>query len=218
MNLAEAAQANWNKLNEKSDVAQMLEQVSNWGTIAVVGGAVRDWFFDKTPRDIDLVVDCPASVLETLSKYKAIKNRFGGYKVSLNKIDFDIWGLDSTWAFKNNPAFSQKLETIPETVFLNLDAVIYYPSTKSVLDKGFSQAMESKELDTVYQPNPYPYLCVSKSLVALKKYNLKTSARLKDYIREQESRGYSQKSFNVYQKLQYGDTIFDYNECMSRVT
>jgi hypothetical protein len=217
MNLAESTQSNLVKLCENPKISQLLEEVKSWGKAAVFGGAVRDWSFGNQPRDIDVVVDCPSQALDALIKYKAKKNRFGGYKLTLDKVEFDIWNLDSTWAFGNDPKFSKKLETIPQTVFLNVDAVAYCLDDKAILDKGFTKAMESRVLDIVYEPNPYPYLCVSKSLVALKKYDMKASPRLRSFIRDQEGRGYTAKSFNVYQKVQYGDTVLDYTDCMNRV-
>lgn len=204
-------------MRENSNIACMLNEIMECGPSVIMGGAIRDWQLGKTPHDIDIVVDCPTERLEILSKYKPLKNKFGGYKLTLNKTEFDIWNLDSTWAINNNSKFEKQISTLPETVFLNIDAIMYYMRTGELVDKGFAQAMKSRMLDIVYEPNPYPYFCVSKSLVTMQKYDLQPSQRLKQFIRDQEGRGYSERNFIVYQNVYYGSKVYDFKECMSRV-
>lgn len=216
MKMAEVAQSSLVKLREDSTISQMLDRISKCGTTVIVGGAVRDWYLSKAPRDIDIIVDCSDSQLENVLR-QSKKNKFGGFKLTLNKVEFDIWSLCSTWAFNNDSKFAKNMETVPETVFLNLDAITFCPSTGVVLDKGFTQAIESRMLDTVYQPNPYPYFCVSKALTALVKYDLYASDNLKKFIRGQEDRGYSEACFNRYQKVSYGDVVFSYKDCLGRL-
>lgn len=50
---------------------------------------------------------------DVLRKYNTKINRFGGYKISFNDINVDIWRIENTWAFKNqkiNNKKSQKKE------------------------------------------------------------------------------------------------------------
>lgn len=218
MSLIENIKNSLDKIQEDASIAQMLHRIKSSGDVSILGGALRDWSLNRQPRDIDVVVNCSASKLDDLLQHKAKKNRFGGFKIELNKVEFDIWNLDSTWAFKNDPKFNKKMEEVPETVFLNIDAIMFDLCSNKILDKGFEQAMESKLLDIVYEPNPYPYLCVSKALIALHKYDMRPSKRLADFIRVQLDNGYTQKSFNMYQKVNYGDDrIFNFEECLKRV-
>lgn len=218
MRLLENIRNSLSKIQEDTSTAQMLHRLKSGGDVSILGGAIRDWSLGRQPRDIDIVVGCPAPKLEDLLQHKAQKNRFGGFKIELNKVEFDIWSLDTTWAFKNDPKFNKKMEEVPETVFLNIDAIMFDLSGEKILDKGFGQAMETKTLDIVYAPNPYPYLCVSKALIALHKYDLRPSQRLSEFICDQINNGYTLKSFNMYQKVNYGDDrIFNFEECMSRV-
>lgn len=52
------------------------------------------------PRDFDIAVkiNTPSEYLfeEIINKYQYRKNRFGGYKVIVDKIEFDIWNLKDT--------------------------------------------------------------------------------------------------------------------------
>lgn len=218
MNLVEIAQRNLASLTEDPDIAQLMGRVRGLGSSLVLGGAIRDWFFGNPPKDIDIVVDCPASDLVFLDKYKGTtKNKFGGYKLNVGKTDFDIWSWEHSWAMMNNPKFGKGIDTITRAVFFNMDSIGYRLDTQEVVDNGFKAALESKTLDIVYEPNPYPFLQVSKALVMLKKYGLKASNKLHFYVEEQKARGYNQSSFARYQKLNYGDTIYDYDECMKNV-
>lgn len=212
--IAKVAQRNLDSLKEDSQIAQLLNTVSGFGSSLILGGAIRDWFFGNPPKDIDIVVDCPASKLEALNEYSNKKNKFGGHKLTVGKTDFDIWSWEHSWALMNNPKFNRGLETITQAVFFNMDAIGYRLDTGEVVDNGFKAALESKTLDIVYEPNPFPFLQVSKALIMLKKYGLAPSVKLRSYVEGQQARGYNQGSFVRYQKLNYGDEIYNYDECM----
>lgn len=218
MNLTETAQRNLSILKEDPQIAQLLNMVSDCGPSLVLGGAIRDWFFGNPPKDIDIVVDCTASELDFLNKYmRATNNKFGGHKLKVSKTDFDIWSWEHSWAIMNDPSFGKGIDTITRTVFFNMDSVGFRLDTQEIVDNGFRAALENKVLDIVYEPNPYPFLQVSKALVLLKKYELKASDKLHSYIEDQKARGYNQGSFIKYQKLNYGDAIYEYEECIKNV-
>lgn len=207
--------SNLSKLQENSNLKQLLTQLSGLGPSLVFGGAVRDWIVGKTPRDIDIVIDCNIKNLSILDRYKGVKNKFGGYKLLVEGIEFDIWSLENTWALKNDTKFEKKLATIPFTAFLNLDAIAYRLDSQEIYENGFQRAMTSKVLDIMYEPNPYPFLCVSKALCALSKYDLSASDNLKRYVDEQKSRGYNKKSFEKYNEMV--GINFNYEECLKRI-
>lgn len=214
MNLAAIAQRNLDSLKEDPQIAQLLSTVGGFGSSLILGGAIRDWFFGNAPKDIDIVVDCPASKLESLKEYSNKRNKFGGHKLTVSKTDFDIWSWEHSWALMNNPKFNKGIETITQAVFFNMDAIGYRLDTGEVVDSGFKAALESKTLDIVYEPNPYPFLQVSKALIMLKRYGLVPSVRLRSYVDGQQARGYNRGSFVRYQKLNYGDEIYNFDECM----
>jgi hypothetical protein len=86
-----------------------------------------------------------------------------------------------------------------------------------IIDCGLVAAMENKVLDITDETNPHPFLQVSKALIVLKKYDLSPSDKLRYFIENQKARGYNKVSFTKYQQLNYGDTIYEYDECMGRV-
>jgi hypothetical protein len=204
-----------NKLKEEPTIDNLLNKLRSLGPTAIFGGALRDWTLGKPPRDIDIVLDCPSKELEFLNSFKAEKNRFGGYYLKVGGTDFDIWNLESTWAIKNDSKFEKKLEVLPKTSFFNMDAITYRLDTKSFQDEGFTQAVTSRTLDIVYEPNPFPFLCVSKALIALSRYDFVPSANLKRYCDDQISRGYTRKSFDKY--IEIRNMQADYDDCIKRL-
>lgn len=209
-------ESNLLNLKQSSAIATFLEELGSLGPSLILGGAVRDWIYGKPHRDIDIVVDCSPSNLEWLSKYSAEKNRFNGYYLKVDGIEFDIWALDSTWALKKDKSFEKTLRTIPRTVFLTMDAVGYRLDTKEVYDSGFNHTVSNKQLGIMYEPNPFPFLCVSRALVGLVKYDLTPTLNLKNYIDEQVSRGYNKKSFDKY--LEMRNIQGNFEEAMARVS
>jgi hypothetical protein len=213
MNLTEIVQRNLVSLKENLAILQLLDAIGGLGPSLILGGAIRDWVFGNRPKDIDIVVDCPANKL-TLDDYQSTKSKFGGIKLTVDEIDFDVWSREHSWAFKNEPSLNEGLDTVTQVVFFNADAIGYRLDSDRIVDHGFSSAIDSRILDIIYEPNPFPFLQVSKALILFKKYDLSPSSRLRDYIEEQIARGYARESFIKYQKLNYGDTIYQYDECV----
>lgn len=215
MNILESTQNNISVLLKNEKLTKFFDELHECGSTLILGGAVRDWFVGKPPRDIDIVVNCIPSKLDFILKYKGKKNVFGGFKVKIEGVEFDIWSLESTWALKNDNNFLKRLPTLPKTVFLNIDAVGYCSDINLIYENGFLQAMTDKKLDIVYEPNPYPFFCVSKALCSLIKYDLETTDNLKNYIANQKDRGYTKKSFDKYNEL--NGLNYDYEEAIKRL-
>jgi hypothetical protein len=192
---------NLKKVQENSDIATLFKRLSDAGPAAVFGGAVRDWVLGKTPRDIDIVLDCPINSLSFISNMEHKKNKFGGYHLVVGGVEFDVWNLDASWAFKADASFTKNLKTLTKTCFFNMDAVLFYLDTGHLQDDGFTAAIESKKLDIVYEPNPFPFLCVSKALCALRKYEMTPTDNLRRFIGDQMARGYTRKSFTKYAEM-----------------
>jgi hypothetical protein len=77
--------------------------------------------------------------------------------------------------------------------------------------------LDNQTLDILCEPNSNPFILVSKVLIILKKHSLTPSANLKYFIESQLARGYSSLSFTKYQKVSFGDTIYEFDDCIKRV-
>jgi hypothetical protein len=156
----------------------LINQLQQCGEVLLFGGAVREYNdtrFNSMPRDFDLVInkgDNNINLEDILKNFSYKKNRFDGYKLQVDSLEFDIWELEKTWAFKENKVqcsqeeYSYKLQ---DTVFLNIDSVVYNLTTKELYNKKYKEAMKNKELDVILEENPYKELNIMRALVFKKK-------------------------------------------------
>jgi len=156
------------------------------------GGAVRkyiesgnNFFEDNLPRDFDFVLkkQYDFNLDDIFQSYNYKKNRFGGYKVILNNLTFDVWELSNTWAIKNKYVeLSEK--KLCETVFLNIDAIVYDFHNKKLYDEKYQEAKKKRCLEMVLEKNPCKELNLVRSMIFKQKYQMSYSDKLKAVFEE----------------------------------
>lgn len=170
------------------DARACLNCLCKEGELLLFGGAVRDFYENKyslLPRDFDIVVNTDLTNLDHCFKdlqYK--RNRYGGYKLNFGTVNFDIWTLSSTWAFREQIIENVSVKNLLKTVFFNFDAIVYNFESRTVYDGGYTKARENGCLDIILEQNPHPELCVLRAFVFKKKYNISFGHRLQKYINE----------------------------------
>lgn len=170
-------------LENRPQASDLLMRLSTIGNLVLFGGAVRDALASQDPRDIDIVVDGkPSAIDQVLCNFVSTKNRFGGYSVSLEGNKYDIWSLESTWAFRERLVQNVSIDNLVETVFLNIDSVAVNLSTGDAYANRFLDALNTNVLDIVLSENPFPPLCVVRALVLKNKRSLSYSNALMKYI------------------------------------
>lgn len=172
-----------------SKATDLLSTLKQNGETIIFGGAVREYknnaYNDYTdlPRDIDIVYKKRNKDLETiLRQYDFKKNRFNGYKIKINKIVFDIWNIEDTWAFRENKiicSHEEYTQKLCETVFLNIDAAIYSLNQDKLDALKYFEALNKNELDIVLEENPFVELNLLRALIFQKRYKMSLSTRLK---------------------------------------
>lgn len=172
--------------NNNPTVNRCLGNMEKHGSLILFGGAVRDILVNQKPRDYDIVVAINQYKLEQIIEGIPVeyrKNRFGGFNICLDGHLFDIWSLESTWAFREK-IVSASVRNLTETVFFNIDSVAVNLSTQQAYASKFVEALETNSLDIVLENNPYPDLCVLRALVFENRKGLKFSSKLRQYISE----------------------------------
>ncbi|MFP9128560.1 hypothetical protein [Niallia sp. BSM11] len=160
--------------------------------LILFGGCIRDYMehrFTEPPRDFDIVLNNNNLDLETLIysslgslDYSICKNKFGGYKIHISDLKFDIWEIQKTWAFQEKKVSYSSFEDLNKTVFLNIDSLFYNLSTGILYDEGYREALTRSELDIILQENPYPELNLARAFRFKSKYGLDFSSKLKDFF------------------------------------
>lgn len=173
-------------------LAQFFGVLFDRGWDAVVfGGAIRDLVtgFSKWDlRDIDIVVDRASQneLVEACAPWIKRETRFGGLHLRVANWPIDVWRLQDTWALRSRTEVAS-LSDLPKTTFLTTEAVAL--SLQALPGKGravyaerFFESMASGVVDINYQENPYPELCVVRSLLTAYRLNMAIAPELCVYI------------------------------------
>jgi hypothetical protein len=164
---------------------------NSWNAV-IFGGVLRDLMLldsAELPRDVDIVVEgVETSELERVfADLIQDRNRFGGLRLRAKGWLIDIWTLKSTWAFRERLKESISFDNLVQTTFLNVEAVaaelpIQPGRPRPFYSAGFFEATERKVLDINFEPNPYPGLCVVRSIMTALRLDWVMSRRLGTYI------------------------------------
>lgn len=106
-------------------------------SLAVCGGAARDWWLLREPKDIDLVLDCSDKIIHMLaSNFKHRRSQFNGYVFDVGGVKIDLWRLQDSWAFTQNPLMEKTWGNLLYSFPFNIDSVLVF-ADGSVKENGF---------------------------------------------------------------------------------
>ncbi|KXY42462.1 MULTISPECIES: hypothetical protein [Bacillus] len=173
-------------LQNHPDSWEFIESLSEIGELLFFGGSIRDYYiyneYKDMPRDFDIAVKLNPKneMLFTtfVEQYNFKKNRFGGYKVKIEGIEFDLWNLQNTWAFKEKKLLAEE-KNLAKSVFLSVDGIVYNFNQNILYDDDLKWSMDNKQINIVLNDNPQKELNLLRALVFKKKYNFDFSVELK---------------------------------------
>lgn len=161
-------------------------------SVTLFGGMLRDIMLNgihQKPRDVDVVVGNVTSdhLFTVLSMHTKRRTRFGGLHLKVEGWNFDVWPLCETWAFRHDLVHSCSAENLPKTTFLNVEAIaLTIPSTYGqevqMFSHGFFEAVLEGQVEINLEENPFPALCVARSMITASKLGFKMGSRLVKYI------------------------------------
>ncbi len=149
----------------------------------IYGGAVRDWFLDKQPKDIDIVTYCTQEYFDSLvSGISTTKTNLGGYKFILNGVDFDLWRMQDSYPLTQNPELPVNFESLVATPLFNTDGIIITLNNQ-IYEHRFWESMESGSVDLINTCSVLneKYIAL-RALKFLNKYKFKPTQKLADFI------------------------------------
>jgi len=152
----------------------------------IFGGIIVDFIQRRQNyRDVDIVVnDFDEKLTNFIESFKGKKNSFGGYKIEIDRLIIDIWPLEKTWAFKRNNTMDFFLPMLlPSTSFFNATSIIFSLNEEKLFwTEGFIKYLAEKKIDIVFEENPFPELCIIKTIDYIKD-NCEISLSLRKYIK-----------------------------------
>lgn len=164
-----------------------LEQFSN---PAIFGGMCRDLYLLGNRdfySDVDIVLnDVDEDYLNRrMISLGAAQNRYGGYRVLLNKWMVDIWPLKRTWAHKEGIVKLDSISDIVSTTFFNWDAAVLYTKTNRLYARlDYSNNLSCRILDINLRQNPNPIGNAIRALRLALRYDAKLTYPLIEYLHE----------------------------------
>jgi hypothetical protein len=133
-----------------------------YGELAVVGGLVRDLWLGgvrKFRSDVDFVIH-PRNLAQfdaMMAEEGATLNRFGGYRLSLERWKVDIWPLQRTWAAVAGHRRVDSFEDLLGVTFFNWDAAVYsLTEYKLLTSRRYFDNLDARTLSINLEPNPNP--------------------------------------------------------------
>jgi hypothetical protein len=172
----------------------LLRKLREWRWPAVLfGGTLRDisvhgpW---ARLRDVDLVVGGVSGdvLLAALGPYVRRKTRFGGLNLNIDGHVFDVWSLESTWAFREFPVILKgDFADLPRSTFLTVEAIAVELNTdlgqpRRFFHHRFFESILSRVVELNFPENPFPQLSVVRSFVTAQKLGFSIGPALSRYI------------------------------------
>ncbi len=154
------------------------------GEVYLFGGILRDIaLFGKRgfDSDVDVVVDGSwETCVNYLESLGAIRNKFGGYRLTVGQWPVDIWGAKKTWAIEQKLVKYEGMSSLTKTTVLNWDAILMNWKTKNfICSNNYLQELSDRRLNIVLQQNPNPlgmFVRVLRHLCLKETKSISTSA------------------------------------------
>ncbi|MGE7794968.1 hypothetical protein [Lysinibacillus fusiformis] len=165
----------------------MYTNIFNKFDSCLIGGAIRDFCIDSTPKDLDFVINISnRELFNYISKYDYKINKFGGYKICLNDLIVDIWSIDNHWAFKNN-ILNKSIENLEYTTFYNIDSLVFNVKSNTLYSDCFLDGYKNKLLDITlkkeyFHLNPNVISNVYKAVKLVDQLGLDLSKTTYEYL------------------------------------
>jgi hypothetical protein len=153
----------------------------------IFGGMIREFALGNARKfvsDIDLVSMANQSQISlAVSKYNAVRNKFGGFRFVIEKQRFDIWSLPDTWAFREGFASGSSFTELLKTSFFNIDAAGYHVDRNELLClPEYSSWIKDRVLDINLAQNPHSINMARRALVLMQTHQLGVTRNLAQYI------------------------------------
>ena len=129
-----------------ANIKYLFNEYDKFGDVYLIGGAIKDIaFFDRIPRDYDIIVLSPNKIeLDLPECYIINKNNFGSSKIYYRNFIFDIWNCKD-----EQDIFDSSIKFNIDGLYINLSKGIYK-------DELFNQSIMDGVVRIVNNKNTHP--------------------------------------------------------------
>ena len=206
--------------SRRAPVNIFLNRLAEKAHVFVFGGLVRDIALSGVASfrsDVDIVFDGDKNAIENIVKdYQYEKNKFGGYRVSVDSWVLDLWQACESWAFSSGKQEYLDINSLLITTITNWDSVLFDWKTKKLIcDNKYFVDLRDGYLDILFEENLNEigmyvkiFRCyASKDVV---KFSSKAACLINKALKK-----YSFEDINNYEMKSYGESritesIFSY--------
>lgn len=153
---------------------RLMEAVASQTDVYIFSGVIRNFLLGFTEnRDVDVViVNIKGLSLskDLLDGCEIKRNSFGGFKIIIDNLTIDAWGIESTWGLllKNMRLTPNSLI---KTAFFNFSAIAYdYNKKRFYYGDEVCRFLRTRAVDVVFPENPNKTLCILNTIYYAKKY------------------------------------------------
>lgn len=169
------------------NVFELLDNLSQTSQVYIFSGIIRNYFLKIDDyRDVDLFIDGDVDIELLVKNFDYRINSFGGYKITIDNINVDLWFLKDTWALKNSQSVLdiELAKYIPNTAFFNFSSIMFsFNENKFYYTKHFASFLQNRKINLVFKPNANYALCVVNSFYYSDKFKLELTDKLKKHLK-----------------------------------
>lgn len=196
-------------LKEKS--LRLMETVANQTDVYIFSGIIRNFLLGyEYNRDVDVVITNIKSIQipsDLFAGCSVKKNSFGGFKLGIDNLTVDAWGIESTWGLLHkNMRFTPS--SLIKTAFFNFSSIVFhYNKKKFYYDKVFCKFLHTKAVDVVFPENPNKALCILNTIYYAKNYKFPIAFSLCKWILNNydENLPFSQTQYSHFSNVVVND-------------
>ena len=164
----------------------LFKSVAKQTDIYIYSGVIRNYLLGfRENRDVDVVITNINSLSlnpNDLHNCQIFQNSFGGYKIHIDNLTIDAWGIESTWGLLH-----KKMKFTPhsliKTAFFNFSSIAYdYNNRRYIFGDDICRFLKTRAIDVVFPENPNKPLCILNTIYFIKKYNFAIAYRLCKWI------------------------------------
>ncbi|WP_318357733.1 hypothetical protein [Enterobacter sp.] len=207
----------------------LIDALASHHQVWIFGGMIRDislYGYEGFTSDIDVVFEGDREelcrILSSHSVEAQTTNKLGGVRFRYHHIDFDMWCLSDTWAFKENIIPLVDAKSLCQTTLMSWDAALYDVHRQEVIARdSYLDDLMAGYLEVVLRETPNETGSVVRILRTIYSKNVKklgpvlceflkqTLTRYDyHYLAEYEIAHYSSKSFTSAQYTSLVDALF----------
>ncbi|ELQ5994499.1 hypothetical protein R2203_000595 [Cronobacter dublinensis] len=187
-------EAYFKSCDERIAAREMIMRLAAHSHAWIFGGMIRDIGLYGTKgftSDIDIVINTTRHALLADLQRLAINdyclNKYGGVRFRYQNIDFDIWCLADTWAFRENLIPLESEQSLLKTTLMSWDAVLYGLHNRTLSSpENYLDELQQRRLELVLGHTPNETGALVKILRTIYGKQVgKIGPRLGAYLQEQ---------------------------------